>query len=150
VKRHSPIARIFIGASLIVFLTLSGCGAGKQAKIAPSSTVTATQPEDTATPEPTLPPAQTQTPSPTMAPTATLTPTQEQATPTPAATLDAGAVAQYFRAAFANLLKAYPYRLNETSQGASPLERVTDYAALDRVHASWTQDGQSFETITIG
>jgi hypothetical protein len=54
--------------------------------------------------------------------------------------------------AFLKLSSAYPYRLTETTRGASTLDRTTDYASADQVHSSWVlaPNPDQREIITIG
>jgi len=54
--------------------------------------------------------------------------------------------------AFKKLNTAYPYRLTEATTGGVTLDRVTDFAAADRVHSTWTMSPSpdQKEMITIG
>jgi hypothetical protein len=143
-NRHARTFGVCLCASLVLCLTLAGCKPGKTVKILPSPTITVTQPDDTDTPEPTQPA------TPTAPATATIAPTQAPATLTAVPTFSPNAAAKALVAAFENLAKAYPYRLTETTRAGTSLDRVTDYAAADRIHSSWVQDGKAYETITLG
>jgi len=71
---------------------------------------------------------------------------------TTAPTFDANSAAKYMVAAFESLSKAYPYQLTEHTTGGNSftLDRTVDFAATDRSHSSWTQNGKAYEMITIG
>jgi len=131
------------GIVLVLASFLSGCSLPKATTTPfPSPTATATEPDDTDTPEPTI--AATSTPIPT--------PTQPQATLTAGPTLSPSSAKDMLINAFLKLASAYPYRLTETTRGATTLDRTTDYAAADRIHSSWVlaPNPETRQTVTIG
>jgi hypothetical protein len=155
--RQLPIAVIasLVAAELLILLacnvTAPAIG-GKltnvtytTAPVLPSATKEPTKSDDTDTPEPTKP--VTATPPSTQAAPATTTVPKTTTVATPSAN---DATKSLFTA-FEKLNSAFPYRLTEASGGAMQLDRVTDFAAADRIHSTWTlgNAGQD-ESITIG
>jgi hypothetical protein len=63
------------------------------------------------------------------------TPVAETLTVVP--TFSADSASKFVIDAFTRLSTAYPYRLVETSRGATDVDRTTDFAAADQVHSTW-------------